>query len=459
MRRVLVPRDIWLELDFHLRASAPAEDGAFLLVRPGASADGVRLIAHELILPPEGGWEARGHDRLRPSGQWLSAVVGAAIETDSGLAFIHSHPNSEHPPHLSPVDQRTSIEWSRLLTPSLQRPFLSLVWTEAGVRGWVFESVAPAAHREVDRIDILGGGRIESVGPVREIDDEELDDRQIRALGQLANSKIRQLSVGIVGAGGTGSPLAEQLARMGVRELILVDPDIIETASNLRRVVGSIAEDLATRSAKVDVVARHLAAAGLGTVVRTCRSDVRTEDAARTLLDADVVISTTDTHSSRSFVNQLAHQYLLPTIDVGVKVGTSKRGDVTGMPTDVRVLLPDTGCLWCSGILDSARIRAENLPSDEREQQKREGYIQDVDAPEGSLAALNSFASSLTTLTLLRLLGKGALAPRTVADGWEHFFADFEGAIDPQCICQHWRSMGDEAALAFMPTASQHAAR
>jgi molybdopterin/thiamine biosynthesis adenylyltransferase len=42
--------------------------------------------------------------------------------------------------------------------------------------------------------------------------------------------------VGVVGAGGLGSPIAEQLARMGVAELTLIDDDVFDTPSNVRRV-------------------------------------------------------------------------------------------------------------------------------------------------------------------------------------------------------------------------------
>jgi hypothetical protein len=453
MYRLLIPREIWLQLDSHLRRATPNEDGAFLLVRSGRGATGTRLIAHELLLPAKDAWEARGHHRLRPSGQWLSAVIGAAIETDSGVAFVHSHPDDAHPPELSPLDKKTSTEWSRSLTPTLGRPFLSLVWTTAGVRGWVFEADDPLEHRDVHKVEVLGGGRSVLLSPIDELSsDRELDDRQVRALGELGNRRIRDLSVAVVGAGGTGSPLAEQLARMGVRELLVVDPDRIDTSSNLRRIVGSRPQDLLKQSPKVEVVARHLSELGFGGVVSACGLDVRSEDAARRLLDADLVISTTDTHSSRSLVNQLAHQYLLPVIDVGVKVGTSLEGRVTGMPTEIRVLLPDTACLWCSGVLDAVRIRAENLPDDERRQQAREGYVQGVGEPQASLTALNYFASSLALLTMMRLLsGEAIISARTIADGWEHYFADVTCEIDPECICHAWRGMGDEKQVAYLP--------
>ena len=167
-------------------------------------------------------------------------VIGTAIETGSGIAFVHSHPDTAHPPSLSPLDHRTSIDWSRSVTPTLDRPFLSLAWTPSGLCGLVFEPAAPSVPRKVDRVEVLGESASRWVHPMLgSAVDEALDDRQARALGTLGNARLRQLHVALVGVGGTGSPLAEQLTRMGVRALTLIDPDVVDTESNLRRLVGS----------------------------------------------------------------------------------------------------------------------------------------------------------------------------------------------------------------------------
>jgi molybdopterin-synthase adenylyltransferase len=443
---------MWDDLDAHFRAVAPSEDGAFFLVRPGRGTENARLIVHELLLPPDSAWESKGLDLLQPSGQWLSAVIGAAIECGSGLGFIHSHPDPSHPPSLSGLDRRTSIEWSRTLTPTVDRPFLSLVWTPRGTTGWVFEPTDSETFHDVERIEVIGGGSSVWVQPVEKfVLDPELDDRQARALGDLGNTRLRQMSVAVVGAGGTGSPVAEQLARMGIRKLCLIDPDKVDTVSNLRKVVGSRFSDLKRGTPKVEVVRRHVSDLNMVHEVEALAVDVRTRVATEALLDSDVVITTTDTHSARSFVNQLAYQYLLPVIDVGLRIGTSKSGAVSGMPTEVRVLLPDTGCLWCRGVLDSARIRAENLPEAERLSQLREGYIQGVEEPQPSLISLNYFASALTLITMLRMLTEDGLdSTFFIADGWQQYFASGKDGVDPSCICHEWRGMADDVAVSYL---------
>jgi len=61
---------------------------------------------------------------------------------------------------------------------------------------------------------------------------------------------LRNLSIGIAGVGGDGGLLAERLARFGVGKLILVEPDVFETA-NLNRQFACNLKALNKNKAKV----------------------------------------------------------------------------------------------------------------------------------------------------------------------------------------------------------------
>jgi len=453
MYRLVIPAGLFQQLNSHLDAAQPREEGAFLLIRVGRGNSGVRLLAHALLLPPQDGWESRGPDHLRPSGQWLSAVIGSAIETSSGFAFIHSHPGRTHPTTLSPLDRETSIEWSKSLTATVGRPFASLVWSTGTISGWAFEPADPTRPHDIERVDALGNGNVKALHQMIEpIGQSELDDRQVRSLQRLGNARLRQLSIGVVGTGGTGSAVAEQLARLGVSAITLVDPDRLDTPSNIRRVVGSRASDLDKGLGKAEVVGGHLKEIGLAEHVTILAQDVRTESAAKALLDTDMVISTTDTHSSRAFLNQIAYQYWLPLLDVGARVGLKKSGEVSGMPVEVRVLLPDNGCLWCRRVLSADRIREENLPANERARLAAEGYVQGLEGPQPSLASLNYFAASLIVLTAIRLYsGQPLISLSFILDPWEQYFQAGSGDINPDCICHDWRGLADELPIVYLP--------
>ena len=68
-------------------------------------------------------------------------------------------------------------------------------------------------------------------------------ERQEAAFGAPFNAKLRSLRVGVVGLGGTGSPIATLLSRAGVGELLLIDGDVVE-ATNLNRVRGYTRGDI-----------------------------------------------------------------------------------------------------------------------------------------------------------------------------------------------------------------------
>ena len=65
--------------------------------------------------------------------------------------------------------------------------------------------------------------------------------------------------VAVVGAGGIGSIIVEIFARLGVKEIICVDDDVIEI-SNISRVLGTYIQDAESHIEKVKVLQRHVKA-------------------------------------------------------------------------------------------------------------------------------------------------------------------------------------------------------
>jgi molybdopterin/thiamine biosynthesis adenylyltransferase len=56
-------------------------------------------------------------------------------------------------------------------------------------------------------------------------------DRQIRAFGVAGQNILKSLRVGIVGLGGTGSIVLQELAHLGVTDFLLLDPDVVEESN------------------------------------------------------------------------------------------------------------------------------------------------------------------------------------------------------------------------------------
>lgn len=242
---------------------------------------------------------------------------------------------------------------------------------------------------------------------------------------------------------------------MGVAEITLMDADVLDTASNVRRVFGSTPADLRAALAppKVDVVGRHLDMIGLGTRVRRRAWDVRTERAFRELLDSDVVLCTTDTHSSRAVLVDMAYAYGIPVLDAGVRAG-ARAGALSALTAEVRILTPSTPCLWCRQAISGDVVREELLPTEQRQRLQREGYlVSGRDRPEPSVVALTMLGAGLITCALLALISRdGVDAPAGyLADGFfgdAHSLAPTEPVAD--CWCRQIAWQGDDAPLSWV---------
>lgn len=455
MNRLVLPSTTAHQVRDLLFAAAPTESGCFCLLREGRGEHGRRLlVGHPLLPPPDEAWDTQGRDQLTPSARWLSACVSAALTEGCGLLWVHSHPDPRFPTDFSAVDRRTLAVWARTMSAMIEGPFAAAV---VSPHGWVAEL---ALEREMVPIqDVVSVGRnLRSLDPpeIRARRNDPLDARQRDALGK-AHDRLRELTVGLVGSGGLGSPLAEQLVRMGAREVVIIEHDRLDTPSNVRRVFGSRCEHLdeVPPPSKVDVVGEHLDAIGLDTKVHRVDGDVRVESAFRELLDCDVVICATDTHGSRAVINDLASTYLLPVIDAGVRAGARRNGELNALLAEVRVLTPVTPCLWCRKVLDPFIIRAENLPPNERAQLAADGYLPGgFGEPEPSVIALTVLGAGLAACALLTLLSEeGDVAP---GGYWVDGFLGDSRELDPTtplegCRCRSQLGHGDQHPPSLLP--------
>ncbi|MCD6726126.1 MAG: ThiF family adenylyltransferase [Solirubrobacteraceae bacterium] len=455
MNRLVLPAATADEIRDLLFAAAPDESGCFCLLRQGQADHSVRLLVGEPLLPPaDEAWDSQRPDQLIPSARWLSACISAAIREQCGLLWVHSHPDPRFPTDFSAVDRRTLAVWAQTMPAMIDGPFAAAV---VSPNGWVAEMTIDGAMVPIEHVASVGRN-LRSLDPpsIRTSRVDPMDARQRDALGE-AHDRLRSLTVGLVGGGGLGSPGAEELVRMGVKEVVIIEHDRLDTPSNVRRVFGSrrIHLDEEPPPAKVDVVGDHLDAIGLDAEVTRVDADVRVESAFRKLLDCDVVVCATDTHGSRAVINDLASTYLLPVIDVGVRAGARRNGELNALLAEIRVLTPVTPCLWCRKILDPFVIRAENLPPEERAQLAVEGYLPGgFGEPEPSVVALTVLGAGLAACALLALLSEeGDVAPSAYwIDG---FFGDSR-ELDPKspvdgCLCRSRLGRGDQAPPSLLP--------
>ncbi|WP_194915329.1 ThiF family adenylyltransferase [Catenulispora rubra] len=120
--------------------------------------------------------------------------------------------------------------------------------------------------------------------------------------------------------------------------------------------------------------------------------DVTKTTVAAHLTDCDFLFLVADSMQARLLFNSVVHQYLIPGAQVGAKVVTSLgSGDILDVFAVYRPVTPDAGCLWCNGLINTARLQEEALSSAERAAQR---YVQEATVVAPSVITLNSVAAA-----------------------------------------------------------------
>lgn len=373
------------------------ETGWVILARRVGELGGdVTLLVRDVVPIPEDAYEVRSGDRLSitPRG-WLPAF-GRADHEDCVPLFLHTHPRM--PAEHSSFDLHLDQELARVADVRL----------EAGVYGSLVLGGTPgeptfaarlkgrdADWTTIDRIRVVGQRLTllahDGTPPL------PLFDRQVRAFGEEGQRLLSELRVGVVGGGGTGSAAVEQLVRLGVGHIVLVDPQALAD-TNVTRVYGSTLADV--DRPKVDIAAERAFATGLDPDIIPIVGSVLDEDIMKALVHSDVVLGCTDDHAGRLVLTRLPQAMIQILIDCGV-VLDSREGSLFDIFARVTVVTPTSACLICTGDVDPEKARVQMMSDDEREARIREGYAPELGDPDPSVITFTTIAASLAVNELL----------------------------------------------------------
>lgn len=373
--------------------SLTVETCAIGWARPGAVCDGVQhYVVGELREAPEDAYLQRSSVAATLKPEYLTQLGNDGKAAKAGVVLVHTHPGSQPLDHFSAVDDGGEPPLAAYFGQRLpgQEHFAALV-TANGLRA---RKLGPGAEVECAwvgaALKLPGGGGVTA---------NPLFDRQVRAFGEAGQQALGRLRVAIVGLGGTGSIVAQQLSYLGVRDFILIDPDTVDH-TNLNRLVGATVADVG--AAKVDVASRQIQAIRQGASCNVLRGDVTYPEVANALLAADFIFGCTDSMASRAVINQLAYQHFIPVIDMGVGIGADA-GRVTYIAGRVQMLSPGLPCLVCTEKLDGEQVRRELMTE---EQRKQDPYITGERVVQPAVISLNSaVVSAAVTMFLAAVTG------------------------------------------------------
>jgi len=278
--------------------------------------------------------------------------------------------------------------------------------------------------------------------------------RWSRTIGALGGKEIWRrlvrLRIGIVGCGRTGSLVAATLARLGVRQITLIDPDLVEL-HNLGEMDVVTGDDVG--QAKAAAIADRLRpqTPRSSAILLPIVAPITAPEAREAAKECDVLFCCADNDAARLATAVIATLYHKVLIDIGTGIffhatggdradSGSARQSVrpnatmqTTLPSstpslslrrmggDVRLILPSDGCLLCAGNLANYQQAVEDLcnhrlPATVGADWRRQRA--------GSLRTLNQLAAALGVQMLQDLV-----AERIAATTWTQIECDEVGQL------------------------------
>jgi hypothetical protein len=396
MIKLIFPGSMLDELAAQFRQTE-LESFTLILARPAAvSKQDQRLLVQSIHHPRDDEYEVRSRHEVRPSSAFRLPLEKRARNERLSIIYCHSHPAQGGTPSFSVTDDRSEkplAAYAAERVPGL--PHAALLIGAEGIAARELGTKRKAevwqVGRNVKRFYPLIGGRVSGEY-----------DRQVRAFGKQGQAAIQTLRIGIIGCGGTGSITAQELAYLGAKRFLLVDPDVL-SRTNLNRVVGTTRTDIGR--AKVDITQRMIRRIAPDAELTKVKGDVLDRKIGQQLIDCDLIFCCTDSDGSRHFVNQLAYQYFIPVIDMGVSITPDKAGKILSIDGRVQMLAPGMACLICNdGIINGRRVMWELQSARQR---RRDPYFQEIaGVHQPAVISLNgTVASQAVTMFLSAVAG------------------------------------------------------
>lgn len=448
MNRLVFLENAWDELRRSLTESLDTESATALFVAPGRGLAGMRYIVTDVAAASADDYSDRSRTSAQLRPEFVARALKRARRTGESVWFVHTHPDQAYP-SFSAIDRAGEL----VLAPALYRrapngTHGAVVIGTSSFCAHALDSSGLPMHSIDQLLEVGRSVRLQFALSGAETEPSAIYDRNVRALGRAGQQLLARLSVGVVGVGGTGSVVVEQLARLGVGHLVLVDNELLEE-TNLNRVLGSTHSDVGRP--KVEIAAAAATRANPNICVNPLLASVIEERGARPLLDCDFIFCCTDSHGSRAVVNQLAYQYGVPTIDIGIRIDASD-SRVQRVTTRVQMLAAGLPCLACHSLLDPVAVRRD-LSTDAT--RNADPYIVGHFEPQPAVISINSAPTSDgVTMFLGAMLGLPVRARHIIGRPLDGIVRSVESTPTPGCVVcgiENARGRGDLWSLPWLP--------
>jgi hypothetical protein len=403
MRRrttLVLPGEIADQLRQHLFPGDGLEAAALLLCAQ-VGERWKKLLGREIVAVPHNRC-VRTRDFLTWPGEYVEAAIDKAALRNDAVIAVHSHPGGLYT--FSSADDESDVVLMGALQHGTDQIAGSAIMIPGGaLRARVYDGGRAAVP--VDLVMTVGNDirtwwndGATAQGP---------SSPAMAFTGEM-RAWLGRMSVCVIGVSGTGSIVAEQLARLGVGEIILIDFDKLEER-NLNRILNSSLADIGTF--KVEMFADAIRRYRPDCEVVALPSSIATREAILATCEADLLFSCVDTAEGRHIADRLSAYFALPLFDVGVSIPTEpmpgggrRIAEVYGR---LDYVYPGGSSLMDRGVYDAALLEAEYLARAAPQalsQRIADGYLRGMAEEAPGVITLNMRAASACVMELLARL-------------------------------------------------------
>lgn len=344
-------------LDFLIRQDRQ-EDLLFGLWYPSEGSErSISLV--QSFLPPLKG-DRKVHGNVSFNYQYFKRACEEALKNNCGVVFMHSHPFPGWQ-SMSTDDVKAESRMAPTVDTITNLPLLGMTVGSDGTwsaRIWSY-SESIYQRKWAKSVKIVGYNFnifLDSKQKYRFIKNEYLK-RTVTVWGSSNHEMLSNLTIGIVGLGSVGSIVAEMLARMGIRKIVLIDFDRIEK-HNLDRIVGATKKDIGNY--KVSVIAKSMKKSSpLNKIeIIPINKNIAEKEAYLRALDCDLIFCCADKPRGRYILNHIAYSHLIPVINGGIlaEVGDEK---LQFADWELSLIAPNRPCMHCLEAYKSSDVILE----------------------------------------------------------------------------------------------------
>ena len=313
-------RVLWNHL---LPAHSSHEQAAFLFCKSQTSGDYIVFDAIDKALIGPNDFTVQSDYYLELTDTCRSTLIKRAHAYGATLVEFHSHPNSEQAA-FSLSDLRGLHEET---VPHMRwrlrgHPYIAIVVAPTGLDAMVWTPESPDPRS-------LSGIRVEKAlyKPTnaslkrwyQTMDTDNRFDRNEQLFGKEGQQALRRTRVAIVGIGGLGTHVVQQLALLGVGELTLIDHEEL-SVSNRNRYIGAWHDDPIPGSSKVRLGQRLSEHIDPSINVSIISDPFPSSAALKALRDSDYVFGCVDSDGVRFVLNETCLAYERPYFDLASDV-------------------------------------------------------------------------------------------------------------------------------------------